>query len=68
MSGAIPLLPQYIFMAWCLVKHRENFTFNFTLNNNVTIKNGYRKNEFRTFWKNVTRTTQQRKQKLQVNA
>jgi len=20
-------LPQYIFMAWCLVKHRDNFTF-----------------------------------------
>jgi hypothetical protein len=26
MCGAIPLLPQYIFMAWCLVKHRD-FTF-----------------------------------------
>jgi hypothetical protein len=29
MRGAIPL-PQYVFMAWCLVKHRENFTFNFS--------------------------------------
>jgi hypothetical protein len=27
MTGAIPLLPQYAFMAWCLVKHRDNFTF-----------------------------------------
>jgi hypothetical protein len=27
MRGAIPLLPQYAFMAWCLVKHRDNFTF-----------------------------------------
>jgi hypothetical protein len=27
MSGAIPSLPQYVFMAWCLVKHRDNFTF-----------------------------------------
>jgi hypothetical protein len=27
MSGAIPLLPKYAFMAWCLVKHRDNFTF-----------------------------------------
>jgi hypothetical protein len=38
--GAIPQLPQYvlmmwclikryIFMAWCLVKHRDNFTFTF---------------------------------------
>jgi hypothetical protein len=22
MRGAIPVLPQYVFMAWCLVKHR----------------------------------------------
>jgi hypothetical protein len=28
MSGTIPLLPQNVFMAWCLVKHRDNFTFN----------------------------------------
>jgi hypothetical protein len=25
MSGAIPPHPQYAFMAWCLVKHRDNF-------------------------------------------
>jgi len=25
MCGAIPLLPQFAFMAWCLVKHRGNF-------------------------------------------
>jgi hypothetical protein len=31
MSGAIPPLPEYVFMAWCLVKHRDNFTFTFTL-------------------------------------
>jgi len=24
--GAIPQLPQYVFMAWCLGKHRDNFT------------------------------------------
>jgi hypothetical protein len=24
---AIPPLPQYAFVAWCLVKHRDNFTF-----------------------------------------
>jgi hypothetical protein len=23
--------PQYIFMAWCLVKHRDNFTFTLPL-------------------------------------
>jgi len=27
MSGAIPPLPQYAFIAWWLVKHRNNFTF-----------------------------------------
>jgi len=27
MRGNIPALPQYIFMAWCLVKHRDNFTY-----------------------------------------
>jgi len=27
MCGDIPPLPQYILMAWCLVKHRGNFTF-----------------------------------------
>jgi hypothetical protein len=27
MHGAIFLLPQYVSMAWCLVKHRENFAF-----------------------------------------
>jgi len=29
MRGAIPPLPQYAFMAWCLVKRRDNFTFTF---------------------------------------
>jgi len=27
MSGVIPPLHQYAFMTWCLVKHRDNFTF-----------------------------------------
>jgi hypothetical protein len=27
MCRAIPPLPQYIFMVWCLVKHSDNFTF-----------------------------------------
>jgi hypothetical protein len=31
MSGVIPPLPQYVFMAWCLVKHRGNFTFTITI-------------------------------------
>jgi hypothetical protein len=30
MRGAIPLLPQYAFMAWYLVKHRD-FTLTFYL-------------------------------------
>jgi hypothetical protein len=29
MRGAITLLPQYAFMEWCLVKHRDNFTLPF---------------------------------------
>jgi hypothetical protein len=29
MSGPIHPLPQYAFMAWCLVKYRDNFTFTF---------------------------------------
>jgi hypothetical protein len=28
--GAILSLPKYIFMVWCLVKHRYNFNFTFT--------------------------------------
>jgi hypothetical protein len=31
MHGATPPLPQYAIMAWCLVKQRNNFTFNFTI-------------------------------------
>jgi hypothetical protein len=31
MSGAIPPLPQYAFMAWYLVKHRDKFTFTLLL-------------------------------------
>jgi hypothetical protein len=27
MRGAILLVPQYVFIAWCLVKHRDNFNF-----------------------------------------
>jgi hypothetical protein len=27
MGEAIPPLLQYVFMAWCSVKHRDNFTF-----------------------------------------
>jgi len=31
MRGAIPLLPQYIFMAWYLVKHKDRFTISIPL-------------------------------------
>jgi hypothetical protein len=27
MREAVPPLPQYFFLAWCLVKYRDNFTF-----------------------------------------
>jgi hypothetical protein len=29
MRGAIPPFSQYVFMAWCLVKHRDKFDFSF---------------------------------------
>jgi hypothetical protein len=31
MSGTVPPLPQYAFMAWWLVKHRDNFTFTLSI-------------------------------------
>jgi hypothetical protein len=31
MRGAIPPFLQYVFMAWCLIKHRDNFTFTIVL-------------------------------------
>jgi hypothetical protein len=36
MHGAMPPLPQYVFMAWCLVKHMDNFTVTFTFLRKVT--------------------------------
>jgi hypothetical protein len=27
MRNAIPPRPQFVFMVWCLFKHRDNFTF-----------------------------------------
>jgi hypothetical protein len=38
MCGAIPLLPQYAFMAWCFVKHRDNFTFYLYVKEKVYLK------------------------------
>jgi hypothetical protein len=35
MCGAIPPLPQYFFMAWYLVKHRDNCTFTFIMTTEV---------------------------------
>jgi hypothetical protein len=34
MHGDIPPLPQYAFMAWCLVKHRDKFSFTLKENRN----------------------------------
>jgi hypothetical protein len=28
-------IPEYVFMAWCLVKHRDNFTFTFIFNHHI---------------------------------
>jgi hypothetical protein len=38
MHAAIPLLPQYVFMALCLVKHKDNFTFTFYFISSLKIK------------------------------
>jgi hypothetical protein len=35
MRGAIPPLTPYVFMAWCLVKHRGNFTPRYLYDGNV---------------------------------
>jgi hypothetical protein len=36
MGRVIPPLLPYVFMAWCLIKHRDNFTFTlFICNNSV---------------------------------
>jgi hypothetical protein len=37
MRGAIPP-PQYVFMAWCLVKHTDNFTFIIIIMLTVNVK------------------------------
>jgi hypothetical protein len=31
MRGAIPPVPQYAFMAWCVVKHTDNLSFTFII-------------------------------------
>jgi hypothetical protein len=37
MRGAIPPLLQYVFMAWCLVKHRDSFTLPLTVRQRIAI-------------------------------
>jgi hypothetical protein len=53
MHGAIPPLPQYVFMAWCLVEHRDNFRIFSIINNNYNdyteIKNKCSCNENATY-------------------
>jgi len=36
--AAITLLPQYVFMAWCLVKHRDNFTFTLSVHSQIKFR------------------------------
>jgi hypothetical protein len=35
MRGAIPTLPNFIFLAWCLIKHRDSFTFTLPSNRSL---------------------------------
>jgi hypothetical protein len=43
MSGAIPPLLQYVFMAWCLVKHRDNTNINVENRNTHNGQNRWKK-------------------------
>jgi uncharacterized short protein YbdD (DUF466 family) len=55
MSVAIPPLPQYAFMAWCLVKkHRNNFTF--TLHTGLAVPSF---NKYSEHYKNDNQNTKQ---------
>jgi predicted membrane channel-forming protein YqfA (hemolysin III family) len=36
-------IPQYVFMAWCSVKHRDNFIFTFTLFKEKVLVKGKKK-------------------------
>jgi hypothetical protein len=42
MRGAIPPLPQYAFVAWCLVKHMDNLlTYYLLCNTHEEMRNAY---------------------------
>jgi hypothetical protein len=45
MSGAILPLPQYAFMAWCSVKHRDNFTLFVTKDLQLHVSNDWENKE-----------------------
>jgi len=38
MRAIIPLLPQYVFMAWCLVKHKDTLSFSFSFLKKIIIE------------------------------
>jgi hypothetical protein len=47
MRGNIPPFPQYVFLAWCLVEHRDKFTFTFKVDEVTGLKkthNGQHRN------------------------
>jgi hypothetical protein len=49
MRRAIPPLPQYAFMAWCLIKHRDNFTFTFVLSD-ILLREVVHRHKIRDVW------------------
>jgi hypothetical protein len=59
MPRAVLQLPQYVFMAWCLVVPREKFTFTYSCNGIMRgwgIMHAQRKREMYTiFWKEILR-------------
>jgi hypothetical protein len=50
MSGAVPPLPQYAFMAWCQLKYGDNFTFTFTFTKQGQMNTGFIFRPHRASW------------------
>jgi len=60
--GSIPPLPQYVFVAWYLVKHRDNLIFTFTFTFTLQFvcvgncKQGWLRETLGLYWANLMRS------------